>query len=169
MLLEKMVDEFCGTAELKTQFTNRVVVCTADGEAAEQLGLRFAKEKIFRNQAAVLRCGLHMTQRTLENAVNSDETAKKLLHELILKSSGADRSDVGSFARAVRNSERLKADLGSSIAKAVTEEANLFQDTLPPVAKTAASVMPSSAPQRFDSPRWHRRGSTESPWGGDCG
>ena len=29
--------------------------------------------------------------------------------------------------------------------------AELFQDTLPPVAKTAPSVMPSSAPQRFDS------------------
>ena len=149
--LEKMVEHFCGTPELKTLLAGKVVVSTADGEAAEQLGLRLAKVRLFPNQAAVLRCGLHMTQRTLENAVKSDETAKKLLHELIFKSSGADRSDVGSFARAVRNSERLKADLGSSTAKAVTEVALLFQDTLPPVAKTAASVMPSSAPQRFDS------------------
>ena len=91
-----------------------------------------------------------MTQRTLETAVTSDDTSKKLLHELISKSNGADRSDVGSFARAVRNSERLKDDLGTSIAKAVTEVAELFQDTLPP-AKIAAKVMPSSAAQRFDS------------------
>ena len=129
----------------------KVMVSTVDGEAAQQLCLRLAKDRVFRNQVAVLRCGLHMTQRTLETAVMSDETSKKLLHELINKSSGADRSDVGSFARAVRNSERLKADLGSSTATAVTEVALLFQDTLPPVAKTAASVMPSSAPQRFDS------------------
>ena len=146
-----MVDQFCGTPELKTILAGKVVVSTADGEAAEQLGLRLAKERLFRNQAAVLRCGLHMTQRTLENAVMSDETSKKLLHELIVKSSGSDRKDLGSFARAVRNSERLKADLGSSIAKAVAEVAELFEDTLPPVAKTGASVMPSSAAQRFDS------------------
>ena len=149
--LEKMVDQFCGTPELKTLLAGKVMVATADGEAAEQLGLRLAKERLFPNQVAVLRCGLHMTQRTLENAVMSDEASKKLLHELIIKSSGADRGDVGSFARAVRNSSRLKADLGSSIAKAVTEVAELFQDTLPPVAKTGAPVMPSSAPQRFDS------------------
>jgi len=149
--LEKMVDELCGTPALKTLFADAVIVSTADGEAAEQLGLRLAKERIFRNQAAVLRCGLHMTQRTLENAVTSDERSKKLLHEFITKSSGADRSDIGSFARAVRNSTRLKSDLGSSIAKAVAEVAELVKDTLPPVAKTGASVMPSAAPQRFDS------------------
>ena len=151
--LEKLVDQFCDTPELKASLADKVIVSTADGEAAEQLGLRLAKERLFHNQAAVLRCGLHMTQRTLETAVNSDETSKKLLHELITKTSGADRSDVGSFARAVRNSERLKADLGSSIAKELAEVAELFQDTLPPVAKTETkkSVMPSSAPQRFDS------------------
>ena len=81
--LEKMVEQFCGTPELKTLLAGKVMVSTADGEAAEQLGLRLAKDRLFRNQAAVLRCGLHMTQRTLENAVMSDETSKKLLHELI--------------------------------------------------------------------------------------
>ena len=64
----------------------------------EQLGLRLAKDRLFKNQAAVLRYGLHMCQRALKNAVKSDETSKKLLDELITKSSGADRSDVGSFA-----------------------------------------------------------------------
>ena len=145
------MDEFCNTPHLKTLFADKVIVSTADGEAAEQLGLRLAKDRLFRNQAAVLRCGLHMTQKTLENAVTSDETSKKLLHEFITKSSGADRSDIGSFARAVRNSERLKSDLGSSIAKAVAEVAELVKDALPPVALTGASVMPSSAAQRFDS------------------
>ena len=145
------MDEFCGTPQLKTLFADAVIVSTADGEPAEQLGLRLAKDRLFRNQAAVLRCGLHMTQKTLENAVNSDESSKNLLHEFITKSSGADRSDIGSFARAVRNSTRLKSDLGSSIAKAVAEVAELVKDALPPVAKTGASVMPSSASQRFDS------------------
>ena len=149
--LEQMVDGFCGTPALRTLFADKVIVSTADGEAAEQLGLRLAKDRIFRNQAAVLRCGLHMAQRTLENAVSSDAHSKKLLHEFITKTSGADRSDIGSFARAVRNSDRLKADLGSSIAKAVKELAEFVKDALPPVAKIGASVMPSSAPQRFDS------------------
>ena len=74
------------------------MVSTADGEAAEQLGLRLAKDRWFKNQATVLRYGLHMSQRALENAAKPDEPSKKLLDELITKSSGADRSDVGSFA-----------------------------------------------------------------------
>jgi len=149
--LLKVVDEFCdGREDLKTLLQSKVWVATADGEAAEQLGLRLAKERVFKNMAAVLRCGLHMTQRTLETAVQSDDHCKNLVHQFITKASGG-KDDPGSFTRAVRNSSRLKTLLGDSIAKTVAEVAGFFKDVLPSVALTGTPVMPSTAPQRFDS------------------
>jgi len=92
-----------------------------------------------------------MSQKTLENAVRSDPHCKALLDEFITKASANKIGEPGAFTRAVRNSSRLKVMLGKAIADSVQEVARCFDSKIPDVVTTGASVMPSSAPQRFDS------------------
>lgn len=152
--LSQAITVFCnGSEALKKVFMEKVIVSTADGELAEQLGLRLAKEKLFINQKAVLRCGLHMTQKTLENAVLQDPHSKAILDEFVLKASGSSRNDPGAFTRAVRNSQRLKNTFKQAVKEALQEIADTVDSLseIPRVVQRGASVMQGSAPQRFDS------------------
>ncbi len=152
--LKQAITVFCnGSEPLKKAFMEKVIVSTADGELAEQLGLRLAKEGLFINQKAVLRCGLHMTQKTLENAVLQDPKSKAILDEFVLKASGSSRDDPGAFTRALRNSPRLKSGFRQANLQAVQELVNTVDSLseIPRVVQRGASVMQGSAPQRFDS------------------
>ena len=139
-------------AVFATTLAAPIRVLTADGESAEQLGLRLATEHgVLPGQQAVLRCSLHGSQRSLEKCVTSCVQCNKLLDEFVLKTSGASRSDLGAFARAVRNSARLKSWLDDAIAASIDDLARDVGSMAPPVTRSSARVMPSSASQRFDS------------------
>ena len=62
--------------------------------------------------------------------------------EFVLKTSGASRSDLGAFARAVRNSARLKSWLGDAIAVGIVDLARDLGSMAPPVTRSSARVMP---------------------------
>ncbi|OLP73877.1 hypothetical protein AK812_SmicGene46741, partial [Symbiodinium microadriaticum] len=62
------------------------------------------------NVVASFRCHLHSAQKTLENCMQADKRTADLMDSLIV--GYADSSGLGGFARAIRNSLRLKASYG---------------------------------------------------------
>ena len=96
---------------------------TSDGEGAEQLCPRLAKEKgILPNHKVTLRCGLHGAQKSLENALRSDDHIDQVLTEFVTKLSGKDnRGEHGAFGRALKNSARLTNIFQQNLIDAITE------------------------------------------------
>ena len=77
------------------------------------------------NVVASFRCHLHSSQKTLENCMQADKRTADLMDSLIV--GYADANGLGGFARAIRNSCRLKAsyarhceDLDGVLCKAST-------------------------------------------------
>ena len=102
---------------------------TADGEPAEQLSLRFIKElDILPEVTVFMRCSLHATTRFLENALRSDTYCLEVLQTFVLKFAGLQNGQHGSFARAIRNSEKLKYEFGEAVTNGLTELAKELQD-----------------------------------------
>lgn len=85
-----------------------VKVMTMDGEPAEQLCPQFFKRVASCNLRCNFRCFVHSAQRSLENCLQGDERVSQLIRSLINGySDGA--SNMGGFARAVKNSHKLKS------------------------------------------------------------
>ena len=94
---------------------------TADGEAAEQLSLKFVKQNgALPNVDVLWRCDFHAVQCDLEYAVKSESRCALLVCELITKvSQGAGQH--GSFAHAVRHSNRLMKKFGQAVVDSLLE------------------------------------------------
>ena len=120
------LDEFAGDAQdIKNVMRRAGRSMTTDGEAAELLSQRFIKElDILPELTVFLRCSLHALTRSLENALKSDKHCNDLLEMFVLKLVGSQNGQHGAFARAVKNSEKLKHQFGEDVAKAVTGIAN---------------------------------------------
>ena len=128
----------------------------SDGELAEQLAARFCKEgDVLPNVVCVVRCTMHAKQKNLENALLTDPDVKKIIEELVTKFAGKGEGEHGGFARALRNSDKLRETFGEDVASALAEvrkaclEEGLEYEgpTKCSSAKSAVTV----APQRFDS------------------
>ena len=96
-------------AALRLQACYPAKVITVDGEPAEQLCPQMVKG-LGCNVVASFRCHLHSAQKTLENCMQADKRTADLMDSLIV--GYADSSGLGGFARAIRNSLRLKASYG---------------------------------------------------------
>ena len=81
-----------------------------DGEPSELAAGVIAKAEgaeLFPALRVIWRCLLHSTQRTLENVLTTDDTCQMLISHLVTRHSGGE-NDLGSFARALKNSPKLK-------------------------------------------------------------
>ncbi|CAJ1356886.1 unnamed protein product [Effrenium voratum] len=111
-ILAKALDDFAGgSEEVKNILKSRIVSFTSDGERAEPLGARLAKEQgTLPGLLACMRCRVHALVRSLENALASDSRVERLISSLITGYSGG-HGEPGGFGRAMKNSPRLACKL----------------------------------------------------------
>ena len=128
---------------------------TTDGETAELLSQRFIKElDILPELTVFLRCSLHALTRSLENALKSDKHCNDVLEMFVLKFAGLQKGQHGAFARAIRNSDKLKHKFGEEVAKAVEGIANEVAELgaiCSKATKRGGSINMSNSLARFSS------------------
>ncbi|CAE7264756.1 unnamed protein product [Symbiodinium sp. CCMP2592] len=100
-----------GNDAIMDVLSRKTQVFCSDGERAEPLSARLAKEQhVLPSLKAVLRCSAHSAHKALENSLASDPRAKDLVDALISAYSDEASGMAGGLARALTNSLKL-ADL----------------------------------------------------------
>ena len=108
-------------------------VYVADGEPGEHLGIRMAKaNETLPHNTVVLRCGLHASQRSMENALKATPPIAELLLELVTKcaethDNPARVGSPGSLSRALRNRPKLLQTFAAKTREGIESKAESDQ------------------------------------------
>ena len=160
--MSEAIDAFCqdgpGGPEMKKILLTIWKGFAADGESAEPLAAEFAKASgAAPALRAIVRCNMHAEQRSMEESLKSNPKILRILDLLVLRFSEgrSDGSAKGSLARALKNSDKLRASFAEKaqaqlreVLKALEHSEQAWQG---PMKARASKRAVSSAPQRFDS------------------
>ena len=99
-------------------------------------------KNIFPDLVTTHRCSMHAAQKSMENALKTDNQVATVLDLLIFRFSKPNNAkEPGSLSRAINNSSKLKAKFGNKV-----------QASMAGVDELIGRVYSAShAPQRFDS------------------
>ncbi|CAE7229435.1 hypothetical protein AK812_SmicGene48523 [Symbiodinium microadriaticum] len=138
-LMKSILEAVNGDERAAADFRSKVKVFCSDGEPAELAAGAICRTRLPALRT-VWRCTLHSGQKSLEAAVKSDERVNMLVTELVSRFSDSD--GLGSLARAVTNSTKLKFHFTA------VQQRDL--DSLAELALLASSVSPVVAITRYE-------------------